>query len=188
MNEQALREIYLRTFEEGVKYGDSTGIMTSFNRLGAIWAGGNEALIAGILRYEWGFKGAIITDMTENEENMDSSANLRCGGNLNLGGDANPVKSIGTKDNTPGRTQQRMRQAIKEYLYAFCHGLYKNHTHNASADNPEDLVVVYEPKLAWQWWKPALITLDAFVYSGLGVGMLASLFHGILYRRKEGAL
>ena len=188
MNEQALREIYLRTFEEGVKYGDSTGIMTSFNRLGAIWAGGNEALMTGILRYEWGFKGAIITDMTENEENMDSSANLRCGGNLNLGGDAIPVKSIGTKDNTPGRTQQRMRQAIKEYLYAFCHGLYKNHTHNASADNPEDLVVVYEPKLAWQWWKPALITLDAFVYSGLGVGMLASLFHGILYRRKEGAL
>ena len=188
MNEQALREIYLRTFEEGVKYGDSTGIMTSFNRLGAIWAGGNEALMNGVLRYEWGFRGAIITDMTENEENMDSSANLRCGGNINLGGDSSPVKPIGTKDNTPARTQQRMRQAIKEYLYAYCHALYKNHTYNASADNPEDLVIVYEPKQAWQWWKPALIAVDAFAYSGLGVGAIASLFHGILFKRKEGLL
>ena len=166
LNEQALREIYLRTFEEGVKYGDSTGIMTSFNRLGCIWAGGNEALMTGILRYEWGFRGSIITDMTENEDNMDSAANLRCGGNINLGGDSNPVVTLSTS--STGRAQRRMRQAIKEYAYGYCHALYKNMTYNEAAE-PGEAVVVTESKQAWQWWKPAIIALDAFVYGGLAI-------------------
>ena len=168
MSEQALREIYLRTFEEGVKYGDSTGIMTSFNRLGAIWAGGNEALMTGILRYEWGFKGAIITDMTENEDNMDSAANLRCGGNINLGGDSNPVVKL--SGSSTGRAQRRMRQAIKEYAYAYTHALYKNFTYNASAE-PGDAVIVTESKQAWQWWQPAIVALDAVVYGAIAIGI-----------------
>ena len=166
LSEQALREIYLRSFEEGVKYGDSTGIMTSFNRLGAIWAGGDEALLQGVLRYEWGFKGAVITDMTENEEHMDSAANLRAGGNLNLGGDGKPIVTLSTSS-TP-RVQHRMRQAIKEYVYAFSHALWKHETYNESAD-PADAVIVTEPKQAWQWWKPAIVAVDALVYSGLAL-------------------
>ncbi|MBQ6730607.1 MAG: glycoside hydrolase family 3 C-terminal domain-containing protein [Bacilli bacterium] len=168
LSEQALREIYLRTFEEGVKYGDSTGIMTSFNRLGGIWAGGNEALMTGILRNEWGFKGAIITDMTENEENMDSAANLRTGGNINLGGDDSPVVALSAS--STARVQHRMRQAIKEYVYAYCHALYKNLTYNASAD-PSEAVVVAETKQSWQWWKPAIVAADAIVYGAIAIGV-----------------
>lgn len=179
MSEQALREIYLRTFEEGVKYGDSTGIMTSFNRLGCIWAGGNEALMTGILRYEWGFKGAIITDMTENEDNMDSAANLRCGGNINLGGDSNPVVKLSSS--STGRVQQRMRQAIKEYAYAYTHALWKNATYNESAD-PADAVIVTESKQAWQWWQPALVSVDAVAYSGLALGAVA-IIEALIKRR-----
>ncbi len=167
MNEQALREIYLRTFEEGVKYGDSTGIMTSFNRLGCIWAGGNEALMTGVLRYEWGFKGCIITDMTENEDNMDSAANLRAGGNLNLGGDSNPVVTLSTS--STGRVQRRMRQAIKEYIYAYIHASWKNVTYNQSAD-PSEAVVATEPKQSWQWWRPTLISVDILIYGAIAIG------------------
>ena len=167
MNEQALREIYLRTFEEGVKYGDSTGIMTSFNRLGCIWAGGNEALMTGVLRYEWGFKGCIITDMTENEDNMDSAANLRAGGNLNLGGDSDPVVTLSTS--STGRVQRRMRQAIKEYIYAYIHASWKNVTYNQSAD-PSEAVVATEPKQSWQWWRPTLISVDILIYGAIAIG------------------
>ena len=171
LSEQALREIYLRTFEEGVKYGGSTGIMTSFNRLGCIWAGGNEALMTGVLRYEWGFRGAIITDMTENEDNMDSAANLRCGGNLNLGGDSNPVVRLNQSTST-GRVQRRMRQAIKEYAYAMSHALWKNQNYNESAD-PSEAIVVTETKQAWQWWKPTIIAVDALVYGGIAIGVFS---------------
>ncbi len=61
-NEQALREIYLKPFELAVKEGGSLGAMSSFNFIGPVWAGGNEALLTDLLRGEWGFDGVVITD------------------------------------------------------------------------------------------------------------------------------
>ena len=166
LSEQALREIYLRTFEETVKYGDGTAIMTSFNRLGGIWAGGNEALIQGVLRYEWGFKGQIITDFQENGNNMDDSANLRAGGNINLGND-NGVSPLSTS--STGRAQRRARQAVKEICYSYCHALWRNHEYNESVDDPAEAIIVTETKQAYQWWKPTIVAIDALVYSGLAL-------------------
>ena len=60
--EQAMREIYLRTFEHVVKNGGTAGIMSSFNRLGWEVAGTNWASHRGLLRNEWGFRGATVTD------------------------------------------------------------------------------------------------------------------------------
>ena len=164
--EQALREIYLRTFEEAIKYGDSTGVMTSFNRIGAIWSGGNEALVRGILRDEWGFKGQIITDMTENKTNMDIGFGLRAGGNINLGGGNTAAASLSTS--SPARLQNRMREAIHQIAYSYSHALYKNLTYNESAD-PADAVIVFESKQSWQWWKPTLVAVDIVVYGGLTI-------------------
>ncbi|MDD6301852.1 MAG: glycoside hydrolase family 3 C-terminal domain-containing protein [Bacillales bacterium] len=182
-NEQALREIYLRTFEETVKYGDTTGIMTSFNRLGAIWTGGNEALIQGVLRGEWGFRGQIITDMTENKTHMDIGAGLRAGGNINLGGGNSAGATLSTS--SPARLQNRMREAIKQIAYSYTHALYKNKTYNESAD-PADAVIVYESKQSWQWWKPGLVSLDAVVFGGLGIWAFIILKNGLgLFKKKE---
>lgn len=36
--------------------------MSAFNRIGATWAGGDEALLNTVLRDEWGFRGFVITD------------------------------------------------------------------------------------------------------------------------------
>ena len=40
----------------------ATAVMTSFNRIGATWAGGHYNLITGVLREEWGFNGFVLTD------------------------------------------------------------------------------------------------------------------------------
>lgn len=61
-NEQALRELYFKPFELAVKQGGATGIMSAFNRIGARWAGGNKELLTDVLRSEWGFQGAVVTD------------------------------------------------------------------------------------------------------------------------------
>lgn len=61
-NEQAIREIYLKPFEMAVKEGDSNGIMNSKNAIGSRWAGANSALQIEVLRGEWGFDGAVMTD------------------------------------------------------------------------------------------------------------------------------
>ena len=61
-SEQAMREIYLKPFEYAAKEGHATAMMTAFNRVGAINAFGNYHLNVSLLREEWGFRGAGVTD------------------------------------------------------------------------------------------------------------------------------
>ena len=173
MTEQTFRELYLRSFEEAVKNGGTVGIMTSFNRIGGIWTGGNEALIQGILRKEWGFRGQIITDMTENKTNMDIGFSFRHGGNLNLGGGNTVANAIGTASNTPVRVQYRLREAMHEIAYAYCHAMWRNATYNAASDSSETIISI-PPKDTYLWWQPAIVSLDAFVYGGLLIGAAAA--------------
>ena len=59
--EQVLRESYARPFEYMVKAG-TLGLMTSFNRIGCIVNSNNYAVHTRLLREEWGFRGATVTD------------------------------------------------------------------------------------------------------------------------------
>ena len=69
VQEQAMREIYLKPFEITVKEGGTTGVMASMNRIGYRYTRGSYALLTTVLRDEWGFRGAVITDarQTANE-------------------------------------------------------------------------------------------------------------------------
>ena len=64
LTEQALREIYLKAFQYVVQEGNSTGIMSSYNRIGLMESAASYPLLTEVLRNEWGFKGHIISDMT----------------------------------------------------------------------------------------------------------------------------
>lgn len=102
LNEQAAREIYLEPFEICMKGGNTTvnyvktnedgtyenataelpvcqGMMTSFNRIGYTWAGGDYPLITGIVRNEWGFNGFIITDNANTGVFMDAGQMIQAG-------------------------------------------------------------------------------------------------------------
>ncbi len=61
-DEQTVREIYLTPFEVAVRDGGANAMMTALNRVGARWAGGHEGLMTSVLREEWGFQGAVVTD------------------------------------------------------------------------------------------------------------------------------
>lgn len=62
LSEQSLRELYLEPFEITVKEGETKGVMSAYNRIGAQWCGGSPALLIDLLRNEWGFDGFVITD------------------------------------------------------------------------------------------------------------------------------
>jgi len=59
-NEQAIREIYLKTYEIAVEDYDADGIMGSLNRIGMSWF--HYGMYKTIMRDEWGWKGLLITD------------------------------------------------------------------------------------------------------------------------------
>lgn len=61
-NEQAIREIYLRPFEECVKEGHANAVMGACNMVGDVFANANEHLMTEVLRNEWGFNGLVSTD------------------------------------------------------------------------------------------------------------------------------
>lgn len=100
--EQALRELYLKPFELAVKGDDevsysssatadgltdfsgSTGVMSSFNRIGTRWTGGDYRLMTEILRGEWNFRGLVISDYKTDNKVMDSRQMLYAGNDLIL--------------------------------------------------------------------------------------------------------
>ena len=61
-NEQAIREIYLKPFEMSVKIGGTNAVMSAFNYIGTTYAGAHPSLQQTVLRDEWGFRGAVLTD------------------------------------------------------------------------------------------------------------------------------
>ena len=62
VDERTLREIYLTGFEIAVKEGHPRSIMSSYNLVNGTYTNENKHLLMEILRGEWGFDGAVITD------------------------------------------------------------------------------------------------------------------------------
>ena len=62
VDERTLREIYLTGFEIAVKEGHPHSIMSSYNLVNGTYANENKHLLMEILRGEWAFDGAVITD------------------------------------------------------------------------------------------------------------------------------
>ncbi|KXT79028.1 glycoside hydrolase family 3 protein [Streptococcus sp. DD13] len=153
-NEQAIREIYLKAFEIPVKDGGSTAIMSAFNRLGTLWAGGNKALLQTVLRDEWGFKGMVITDYFMPGSYMSSDQAIRAGGDLMLStlGALPSEKSTGTEEG-----QAALRKASKNILYTVAH--------SAAFD-------LYSPKT--KWWLVILIVVNLLLVALTAFGLIKS--------------
>ncbi len=147
LNEQSMREIYLKPFELAVKEGGSMGMMSSFNRVGTVWTGGSYELLTEILRNEWGFKGMIITDYAN--AHMDPAQMIRAGGDLMLFQDLQPSSS-GSVVTASHLTA--LRRAVKNILYTVA---------NSNAMNGLGSGVEYG--YALPYWQIALFAFDGLV-------------------------
>ncbi len=62
VSERAMREIYLRPFQKAVEQAGVWSIMGSYNRWQNVQCCHNEALLKGILKGEWRWDGALVSD------------------------------------------------------------------------------------------------------------------------------
>lgn len=113
--EQAIREIYLKPFEEAVKSNPDgkIAVMSSYNFIGTEWAGSCAPLLKEVLRGEWGFKGMVISDYFGNYGYMDADRAVRGGTDLMLGTAGN--EAIMT--DLSATSVIAMRQAAKNIFY-----------------------------------------------------------------------
>jgi beta-glucosidase len=62
VTERALRELYLAPFEAITRDGAAWGVMSAYNGVNGVTMTANAALQLGVLKDEWGFDGAIVSD------------------------------------------------------------------------------------------------------------------------------
>lgn len=62
IDEVALREIYLRPFEDAVKKAGTWGIMSSYNKLNGPYTAESDWLLTRVLRDDWGYDGIVMSD------------------------------------------------------------------------------------------------------------------------------
>ncbi|MBE1576984.1 glycoside hydrolase family 3 C-terminal domain-containing protein [Amycolatopsis roodepoortensis] len=62
VDERTLREIYFPAFERVVTEAQPATVMCSYNRVNGVYAAQNRRLLTDVLRDEWGFDGAVVSD------------------------------------------------------------------------------------------------------------------------------
>ena len=176
LTEQALREIYIKPFEIAIKDGGSTAIMTSYGRIGAVWTGGSEALITEVVRNEWGFKGAILTDYADHHNFMNGEQMVRAGGDLWMDGVGDGGRfTINTNSNA---FNNALRNSTKNIVYMWLNALATNADYNKKIENNEidDLIIIpVSPQLNFRWYIPVLVVVDVLAIGGCGVWLFFAL-------------
>jgi len=62
VDERPLREIYLPAFEAGVREGGALAVLGAYNKVRGEHVCHNDYLLNQVLKREWGFRGAVISD------------------------------------------------------------------------------------------------------------------------------
>ena len=170
VSEQALREIYLKPFEYTVKLGETRGIMTSFNRIGTRWTGGDYRLLTEILRNEWGFNGLVICDFNTIPQYMIPRMMFYAGGSLDL---ATQQSAMWTDcDTSDAGDAIVLMRAVKDVMYALV---------NSNAMNAE--VIGYNPPI----WQEYLHGINIGVFTLVGVWLVLAIVRTVRCNKRQKA-
>lgn len=157
--EQALREIYLRPYEIAVKEGGANAIMTAYGRVGTVRASGSSALNTAVLRGEWGFKGAVITDYYNAGVVHDADECIRAGNDLMLDPNGRP-SYFG--DQTSATAVIALQSAAKHILYSYLETKY-----TAQVSTGLDLSTLVGNRTdVFAWWIPVAGVIDGLIVVG----------------------
>jgi beta-glucosidase len=169
MTEQALREEFAKPGEIATKIGGANASMISVDRVGSVRATGSYALLTSLLRDEWGFRGATITDYYQGGNVNDIDEGIRAGNDLALepGGTASLFD-----DYTSASSVIALQKAAHDILYMYIDTVYRTKT-ATGVDLSSAIGTKTSSTEGGTWWRPTLIAIDVGV--GIGLGAWAAL-------------
>lgn len=193
-DEQTMREIYLKPFEicakearatlkytadeNGTKASKvvrgTTAVMSSFNSIGTTMASSNYSLLTEVLRNEWGFQGAVITDFGPH---VDHDAMVRSGNDFLLNaawGAKNPISSF-SKDITSNTAKHVYRNAIKNISYTVVNSVAYNHVAPGAT--------TYRDMAPWRVWLTVVAPIAFGALTVCGAGLIGWQF--LASKKKE---
>ncbi len=171
-NEQAAREIYLQAFEYPIVEGGAYCVMTSFNRLGCVWAGGDYNLLTNILRNEWAMPGFAVTDFSNSNNYMDVVQGVLAGGDAWDCNDATKWSDVLRTYQDDAQVVSAMRQATARILYTVAN----SNAMNGVSPNMQVVEVT-------TWWQIAFIVGDVV----FGLLAVLCIVMAVRTRKKKGA-
>ena len=134
LDERTLRELYLTGFEIVVKEAHPKTIMSSYNLVNGTYANENAHLLQDILRRDWGFDGAVVTDWGGSN---DHALGVKNGSTLEMpapGGDAvrELLKAVETGKISESDVDARLDELLT--LVLDTHAAVENHSRSFDAD------------------------------------------------------
>ena len=133
--------------------------MTAYGRVGTVRASGSSALNTAVLRGEWGFKGAVITDYYNAGVVHDADECIRAGNDLMLDPNGRP-SYFG--DQTSATAVIALQSAAKHILYSYLETKY-----TAQVSTGLDLSTLVGNRTdVFAWWIPVAGVIDGLIVVG----------------------
>ena len=174
LNEQSAREIYLKPFEYATapSRGNAHGVMSSFNRAGCIWTSASEVLMEDILRGEFGFDGAVLTDMALGQNAYMTYDSFMYGTDLFLDPNGSEKAFDSYRYASSATFRNRIREAVHRHLYVTVNYSAAMNGYTSSTRSVEVLT----------WWQITLISIDATLFA---LGAAAVVFTVLSYINRK---
>ena len=134
IDERALREIYLASFEEAVKQTQPWTVMCAYNKVNGEYCSENKYLLTGILKDEWGHKGFVVSDwgaVNERVKGLAAGLELEMPSSGGIG-DKKIVKAVKS-----GQLSEEVLDKAVEKLLTVIFKAESNKKQNASYDKDE---------------------------------------------------
>ena len=164
LSEQAFREVYLKPFRDAFVEGGALGAMTTYRGIGGEHSETTTALLTGVLRKEWAFKGAITTDYIGTQMYCDSI--LRAGGNLGMGCRLGSLSNTKYDKTSSVRLQRRLRESAHETIYMWLRADYYEKEYLKNPDQNDSYISSFSIS-SWCWWKPLVTCFNIVAVTGL---------------------
>ena len=175
--EQSFRQIYAKPFEiisKGATRYDLKGketraykanaVMGSVDRIGTTRVTGSYNFLTEVLRNEWGFRGAVITDYYQSGNVNDVDEGIRVGNDLMLNG----AHNCNIDDTSSNTYKYYIRQAAKNILYMYA----DTKNCQATATGMDIGSVVIDKVSLNVWWTKVLALVDVLI----AIDILAGLY------------